>query len=105
MMLISFDLVQVEDLTASRWQLLDRPAQSNTIDRPGETRIGFPNLTFEGGRIRRDRLIERKQRRGLTTTQLHQHGVYCDPVEPGRESGIASERIDAAKYLQKGFLR
>jgi hypothetical protein len=44
MMLIAFDFMQTEDLSASGGQFLDRSPQGDSIDDATESRIGLANI-------------------------------------------------------------
>src|ERR1035441_6555473 len=96
MMLVSLNLVQMENLPVSPRQFFDGTAQRDAVNRTAEARILFPNLALERWRVARHRPIQR-QHWWVTTTQLHQHGVHSNPVQPGREVRIRSEERRVGK--------
>ena len=57
--LVAFNLVQVENLPASFGQLFHSPTQRNAVDGAVKARIGGADVTLKGGRVRRNWLIER----------------------------------------------
>src|ERR1035438_5682404 len=105
MMLISLDLVQCEDSPAAFRKLLQRTTQRDAVDHSGQLRIALAKIAVQRRRLRIDRLVQRNGWGGLPPAKLHQHGVYGNPIEPGRKRGISAKRTDGSEHLQESLLR
>src|SRR5580700_2713467 len=104
-MLESLYFVQIKNLAASFGQLFDRTTQRDPIDCSGEIEVGDANVSFQGGGLCRHGLIERQYRGRLAASQLHEHSVDRNTVQPSGEGRVSAERMEIAKHLQKSFLR
>src|SRR5215470_15162402 len=103
-MLVPFDLVQGKNAAAAFREFLESTAQCNAINHATEIRIIFPEIAMQRRRLGVNRFVQRHCGRRFAPTQLHQHSIHRDAIEPGREGGVTTKRSNRAEYLKKGFL-
>ncbi len=102
-MLVAFDFVQQEDGPVPSRQISDCAVQRNAVHRSGQTPIAAAAFTADHGRIMARRFVEGNLLQGLLS-EMHQHGIHCDAIEPCGQGRVAFKGGEFSEYLQECVL-